>query len=375
MIALAKFTGSGDPGREDHPDGDVHDPFRIDMPGRTGIIDLRGDQTKTGWALVSLAPGADTPKNLLGQRPEDVLTRDARAVLWNAFGIRLQLPKSATVADAIAEVLREHAVVEDDLCNPLQPVRYRPSMSQLGMVRRRHEIHLGHFGVIHAEDADLVKATQTYSENWPNNRSSAALGTEAAGAWTTDATSASVSANQLQAGANGASCRFHLTNVLDTSDNRIFGTVNITEAAAGHIFVIYSRHDGTSGPSNAYLARVNANSGARDRSLQKIVSGSQTSLQSDTTTAAGSSQNCRSDSNGSSIRGVMSSFDQTVTDTGVTVGARVGINFNMASNAGDIALNAVTIQDITSTAAFAKILGRGGIVGPSLILGTGGLVG
>lgn len=333
MIYLAPFIGTG---TEDNP-------FSVPMYGPgCGMIDLRGDCTqREGLALIYVPGGMrDARLTTLGICGQEPLAAAARQSIESRLGITLR--QRATLADAIAELLLEHAAVRTALCNPLQPETERD----------RYQILLGDAGVLWSAPAPMGPHSQQRQETWPNTGD---IGTVAA-----DQTWVAVSGPTLEVAAGSPNYARSKTlatpggvvrtnDILDTDNHEHYFTAELVSAARNIVARAGARRAASS-TDTQYYAHANRNTSNFIRALSKVVAGANTTLYSDTTNPGSPiTLGCKCD--GSSITGTWGSFSSTQTDTGITGNKAVYllVQSPTGGNVNDAKAKSHFIRDLQAT--------------------------
>lgn len=329
--------------------GTEADPFRPPIPG--GVIapwlDLRPDHSMSaGYGLVfSPVPITDSRMRLFAADAGENLATVSRTMIGNRLSLTLGMAQPS-VSEMLRELLEDHATTDG--------TRWKPLRSQ---VNGEVAIHMGGQQMFSRQDAPRSHS-QNYTETFPTTGTSAAQVVT----WVTESATWNIVAgtpNVCRANAAGGSTALYRTPALDSDDHAITGTFDLTSAAENNITVLRVRRSTT--VDTDYRAQAQRNSGGHLRILRARVSGTNTTLASDTTDpGASGTQLCSAD--GSSIRGVVGSFDQTVTDTGITGNLPVGIGVFAASTVSRAQLRGdLNIYDIVAAATYGFNVFDGGI--------------
>lgn len=324
MISLCTIVGTGRDGEADFR------PAGTTAGTVPPWLDLRPDVTVAdGFGIVDLPPMADSRLHPLALDPAERLAVTSHQALGSRLG--LTLGRRDTVADMLRELLEDHATGSG------RWRRLRPKVSG------RVEIHLGSRCVYERQDAPR-KHTQTWTETFPNVGTGAVQDqtwVSESGTWNV----VSGSPNVVRGNVAGTLARYR-SPALDSDDLEIACTFDLASAAENNVVHLAARRSDVA--DTDYRMNTTRNSGGHSRILRRRVTGVNTTLASDTTDP-GASGTILCSADGSSVRGVCGSFDQSVTDTNITGNAQCGLLVSAASDATRSQLRGdMTLEDIVA---------------------------
>lgn len=316
------------------------DPFRPPFQGAgIGWICLGAPGTSSGRGLLYLPNATIDPRvRKIADDPTERVSKQVKTVWENELGITLAAPSTATWAECVAEILRDHGRLDGTRWGRLQPSKERS----------RYEIYLGALGAIWTAPAPPTPATQIYTESWPTDQAITGTVTEDQ-SWTAISGSCEVSGGKFRPAVttlqvNDAIC----DSVLDTamqSHTASFtmddGVTNVNQLRA------YVR---CSDSNNIYFVNaVRRSTTGHQRSGSKRVASSNTVLVTDDATDPGASGTISVKIDGSTMTiTVGSRVDATGTDASPQLltnfkGGCMGIS---VTGLGAVTLDTHTIRDV-----------------------------
>lgn len=189
----------------------------------------------------------------------------------------------------------------------------------------------------------------TFTETWPTNSSTISTGQDQP--WNEDSGDAQVASNRLTAVDTGVLVG-RCTTDLSSDDHKHTATGNIIEAAATRLVTLGVRKiDSTT--NTMYVVDVyrrTSGGGVYGRRIGKIVSGTFTELDGDSTDVGDGDFTAWAQADGSAITGQVQATGYSATDTAITGNLQIGYRLLVGSggSAGDVALDDHTAADIVS---------------------------
>lgn len=325
--------------------GTETNPFSVPLyaPGG-GLIDLRRDCTRAAGHALVYVPGGSGDRRLtaLGLAPGEPLAAAAQQALESRFGLTLR--RRATLADAIAELLVEHAHDKTSLCRPLLP-EYS---------RARYEVWLGELGLLWTRPALVPPHSQQHTETWPTTGSTISSGQDFAWSEVTGDLQVAAAGSCEPVATGGAADHEAMISsgtLLDSDDHLISVAATVANVAAFNQLQLLIRRASTTGTTYMRLMASRHSSPNYLRTLRKVVSGAVTNLQQDTSDPGTGTFALRSSGSSHAATFPTTTFNQT--DTAVTTGKYVGFRLFAGATGGNVTsnarVNAVSFRDHQAT--------------------------